>query len=80
MACAPGCTCEWCDFFLYAMLAPFFAGLFYPRGNQAAAFVALFMLATTSHFGSLFAGHYYPVAVAVHAGRAASACRKAAVE
>src|SRR5712664_760815 len=33
---------EWYDFYLYATLAPFFAGLFFPPGNQTAALLGAF--------------------------------------
>jgi MFS family permease len=33
---------EWYDFYLYAILAPFFAGLFFPPGNQTAALLGAF--------------------------------------
>src|ERR1700704_460408 len=32
-----GTVFEWYDFYLYAVLAPFFAALFFPPGNQTAA-------------------------------------------
>ncbi len=41
-ACAIGTMCEWYDFFLYATLAPFFASLFFPGGNRAAALISTF--------------------------------------
>jgi hypothetical protein len=31
-----GTVFEWYDFYLYAVLAPFFAALFFPPGNQTA--------------------------------------------
>src|SRR3977135_2567309 len=33
---------EWYDFYLYAILAPFFAGLFFPSQNQTAALLGAF--------------------------------------
>ena len=33
---------EWYDFYLYAMLAPFFAALFFPPGNDTAALLSAF--------------------------------------
>jgi MFS family permease len=33
---------EWYDFYLYAVLAPFFAALFFPPGNQTAALLSAF--------------------------------------
>ena len=32
-----GTVFEWYDFYLYAVLAPFFAALFFPPGNATAA-------------------------------------------
>ena len=32
-----GTVFEWYDFYLYAILAPFFAALFFPPGNATAA-------------------------------------------
>src|SRR5260221_391052 len=32
-----GTVFEWYDFYLYAVLAPFFAALFFPAGNATAA-------------------------------------------
>ena len=37
-----GTVFEWYDFYLYAILAPFFAGKFFPTGNQTAALLAAF--------------------------------------
>src|SRR6266540_2021339 len=37
-----GTVFEWYDFYLYAILAPFFAGLFFPPGNQTAALLGAF--------------------------------------
>src|SRR5215813_1856231 len=37
-----GTVFEWYDFYLYATLAPFFAGLFFPKGNDTAALLAAF--------------------------------------
>ena len=37
-----GTVFEWYDFYLYAMLAPFFAALFFPPGNQTAALLSAF--------------------------------------
>ena len=37
-----GTVFEWYDFYLYAILAPFFAGLFFPSGNQTAALLGAF--------------------------------------
>ncbi|HUL97350.1 MAG TPA: MFS transporter [Usitatibacter sp.] len=37
-----GTVFEWYDFYLYAILAPFFAALFFPPGNQTAALLSAF--------------------------------------
>src|SRR3954451_24000160 len=37
-----GTVFEWYDFYLYAVLAPFFAALFFPSGNQTAALLSAF--------------------------------------
>src|SRR6266849_4050745 len=37
-----GTVFEWYDFYLYATLAPFFAALFFPPGNETAALLAAF--------------------------------------
>src|ERR1043165_7432572 len=37
-----GTVFEWYDFYLYATLAPFFAALFFPSGNQTAALLSAF--------------------------------------
>lgn len=37
-----GTVFEWYDFYLYATLAPFFATLFFPKGNETAALLAAF--------------------------------------
>src|SRR3989449_7554804 len=37
-----GTVFEWYDFYLYATLAPFFATLFFPRGNDTAALLSAF--------------------------------------
>src|SRR6266568_2310113 len=37
-----GTVFEWYDFYLYATLAPFFASLFFPPGNDTAALLAAF--------------------------------------
>ena len=37
-----GTIFEWYDFYLYAMLAPFFAALFFPPGNDTAALLSAF--------------------------------------
>src|SRR4030081_686721 len=35
-----GTVFEWYDFYLYAVLAPFFAALFFPPGNDTAALLS----------------------------------------
>jgi len=42
VASSVGTVFEWYDFYLYAILAPFFAGLFFPSGNQTAALLGAF--------------------------------------
>src|SRR5476651_1667846 len=37
-----GTVFEWYDFYLYATLAPFFAALFFPKGNDTAALLLAF--------------------------------------
>src|SRR5258708_17818329 len=37
-----GTVFEWYDFYLYATLAPFFAALFFPKGDATAALLAAF--------------------------------------
>jgi MFS family permease len=41
-ASALGTVFEWYDFYLYATLAPFFAALFFPKGNDTAALLSAF--------------------------------------
>jgi MFS family permease len=38
-----GTVFEWYDFYLYATLAPFFAALFFPKGNDTAALLSAFV-------------------------------------
>src|SRR5262245_9236156 len=38
-----GTVFEWYDFYLYAVLAPFFSRLFFPPGNDTAAMLAAFV-------------------------------------
>ena len=40
MASSTGTVFEWYDFYLYATLAPFFASLFFPPGNDTAALLS----------------------------------------
>src|SRR5690242_21890813 len=37
-----GTVFEWYDFYLYAVLAPFFAAVFFPKGNATAALLSAF--------------------------------------
>src|SRR6266581_5719067 len=37
-----GTVFEWYDFYLYAILAPFFASVFFPPGNATAALLSAF--------------------------------------
>src|SRR5947207_13144604 len=41
-ASSTGTIFEWYDFYLYATLAPFFAALFFPPGNDTAALLSAF--------------------------------------
>ncbi|HWV52810.1 MFS transporter [Pseudorhodoplanes sp.] len=41
-ASSTGTVFEWYDFYLYAVLAPFFASLFFPPGNDTAALLSAF--------------------------------------
>src|SRR4026207_234498 len=51
---------EWYDFYLYAVLAPFFAALFFPPGNQTAALLSAFAASAAGllvrPFGALLFG------------------------
>src|SRR5262245_26716499 len=42
LASSLGTVFEWYDFYLYATLAPFFALLFFPKGNETAALLSAF--------------------------------------
>ncbi|HET7824844.1 MAG TPA: MFS transporter [Anaeromyxobacter sp.] len=42
VASSVGTVFEWYDFYLYATLAPFFAALFFPKGNATAALLSAF--------------------------------------
>jgi len=63
---------EWYDFYLYATLAPFFAELFFPGGNAAAALLMLFVMMVYAAMvygpvaatGDIYYGLWYPIAVA----------------
>src|SRR4026207_890071 len=41
-ASSTGTIFEWYDFYLYTVLAPYFAALFFPSGNQTAALLSAF--------------------------------------
>src|SRR5712692_10259617 len=57
IASSVGTVFEWYDFYLYAILAPFFAGLFFPPGNQTAALLAAFAAGfLVRPFGALIFG------------------------
>src|SRR6202140_5122881 len=55
-----GTVFEWYDFYLYATLAPFFAALFFPKGNDTAALLSAFATYAAGFlvrpFGALFFG------------------------
>jgi MFS family permease len=55
-----GTVFEWYDFYLYAVLAPFFASLFFPAGNDTAALLGAFATYAVGFvvrpFGALFFG------------------------
>jgi MFS family permease len=55
-----GTVFEWYDFYLYAVLAPFFAVLFFPKGNETAALLSAFATYAAGFlvrpFGALFFG------------------------
>src|SRR5438552_16639874 len=44
LASSLGTVFEWYDFYLYATLAPFFAALFFPKGNDTAALLSAFAI------------------------------------
>src|SRR4051812_1633951 len=56
-----GTVFEWYDFYLYATLAPFFAALFFPKGNETAALLSAFATYAAGFlvrpFGALVFGH-----------------------
>ena len=60
LASSVGTVFEWYDFYLYAALAPFFAALFFPPGNQTAALLSAFAAYAAGFlirpFGALFFG------------------------
>src|SRR6202171_920970 len=71
-----GTIFEWYDFYLYAVLAPFFAALFFPSGNDTAALLSAFATYAAGFlvrpFGALifgrigdFVGRKYPLLVTI---------------
>ena len=60
LASSVGTVFEWYDFYLYATLAPFFAALFFPKGNDTAALLSAFATYAAGFlvrpFGALFFG------------------------
>ncbi|MBI4912969.1 MAG: MFS transporter [Acidobacteria bacterium] len=60
VASSVGTVFEWYDFYLYATLAPFFAALFFPKGNQTAALLSAFAASAAGFlvrpFGALVFG------------------------
>jgi len=56
-----GTVFEWYDFYLYATLAPFFAALFFPKGNDTAALLSAFAIYAAGFlvrpFGAIVFGH-----------------------
>ena len=59
-ASSTGTVFEWYDFYLYATLAPFFAALFFPPGNDTAALLSAFATYAAGFlvrpFGAIFFG------------------------
>jgi len=60
LASSLGTAFEWYDFFLYAILAPFLAALFFPAGNDTAALLSAFATYAAGFlvrpFGAVFFG------------------------
>src|SRR6266545_3213157 len=60
VASSVGTVFERYDFYLYATLAPFFAGLFFPKGNETAALLSAFATYAAGFlvrpFGAIFFG------------------------
>jgi MFS family permease len=60
IASSTGTVFEWYDFYLYATLAPFFAALFFPPGNETAALLSAFATYAAGFlvrpFGAIFFG------------------------
>lgn len=61
LASSLGTVFEWYDFYLYATLAPFFAALFFPPGNDTAALMSAFATYAAGFlvrpFGAIIFGH-----------------------
>ncbi len=66
VASSAGTVFEWYDFYLYAVLAPFFARLFFPPDNDTAALLAAFATYaagfTVRPFGAVFFGRLGDIA------------------
>ncbi len=66
-----GTVFEWYDFYLYATLAPFFAALFFPPGNEMAALMSAFATYAAGFlvrpFGALVFGRIGDIAGRKHA-------------
>src|SRR6266849_5934000 len=58
IASSVGTVFEWYDFYLYAILAPFFAELFFPRGNVTAALLGAFGALIFGRIGDLVGRKY----------------------
>src|SRR3981081_2659378 len=57
LASSLGTVFEWYDFYLYAVLAPFFSKLFFPPGNETAALLAACAAASLGRpFGAIVFG------------------------
>jgi MFS family permease len=65
-----GTVFEWYDFYLYAVLAPFFAALFFPPGNDTAALLSAFATYAAGFvvrpFGALVFGRIGDLVPQVH--------------
>src|SRR5438105_15116810 len=59
-AASAGTIIEWYDFYLYATLAPFFAPIFFPSGNDTASLLSAFATYAAGFlvrpFGAVFFG------------------------
>ena len=54
-----GTVFEWYDFYLYATLAPFFAALFFPPGNDTAALLSAFATYAAGFLVRPFGAHHF---------------------